>query len=190
MTLHIETNPAAVLILLVLAIFGVVRLVELVINARHEQRLLARGAIRHPRDGLAFIIAAQGILFLGLVVEGLLLPPEPRLTPWTWVLLGLAAAALELRTWCIATLGDHWTIHVMTVPGATLIRRGPYRFLRHPNYLAVAIEALALTLAFQLWVTTALLVVVGAPALLYRIRQEERALAPFRARSRPSQEAS
>lgn len=188
--MHIQGNPAAILLFVVLGIFGVVRAVELVINHRHEKRLRARGGIRHPNDGLGIIIAAQVILFAGLLVEGILLPPDPRLAAWTWTFLGVAALALALRHWCIQTLGDHWTIHVMTVPGATLVRRGPYRFLRHPNYVAVAVEAVALTLAFQLWATLALVVAVGAPALWYRVRQEERALAPFRARSSVSQEAS
>ncbi|HLE46830.1 MAG TPA: isoprenylcysteine carboxylmethyltransferase family protein [Candidatus Thermoplasmatota archaeon] len=169
---------------------GLIRFLELAINARHEARLFRRGAVRHPHDGLRPIVAAQIILFVGLFTEGVLLPPEPRLTAWTWVLLAAAAAAVALRHWAIHTLGDHWTIHVMTVPGAALVRRGPYRLLRHPNYLAVAIEGVALPLAFEAYVTAALIVLVGGPALWYRIRQEERALRPFRARSNVSQEAS
>ncbi|MBI2077169.1 MAG: isoprenylcysteine carboxyl methyltransferase [Euryarchaeota archaeon] len=187
--MDLEGSPAAVLLSTV-AILGVVRVVELGINRGHEQRLLARGAVRQPHDGLMPIVVAQMLLFAGLILEGIVFPPETRLTPSTWVLLGVAAAALAVRHWCIRVLGDHWTIHVMTVPGAKLILRGPYRFLRHPNYLAVAVEAMALTLAFQLWITTFVVFVVGAPALLYRILREEAALRPFRAGSNVSQEAS
>jgi methyltransferase len=81
-----------------------------------------------------------------------------------------------LRWWAVASLGDRWTTRVVVVPGATPVRSGPYRFLRHPNYLAVAVEVLSLPLACGAW-RTALVAGVGNALLLFvRIRAEEDAL--------------
>lgn len=159
---------------------GLVRLYELDVDRRHRRNLHRRGAVRHGRDGLGILVASQLVLLGGLVVEGVILHRAAGLGPWTWAFLGLAVLALALRHWCVQTLGDHWTLAVYTVPGAPLVARGPYRFLRHPNYVAVAIEFCALPLAFGLWWTLAATALLGAPGLIYRVRREEAILRPLR----------
>lgn len=168
------------LVLAAAIVLSLVRIYELVLDWRHRQHLLTRGAIRHGRDGLVILIASQIALLGGMLLEGVLLQRAQTLGPATWILLGVALLALALRHWCIQTLGDHWTVSVYTVPGAPLVVRGPYRFLRHPNYLAVAIEFTALPLAFGLWWTFAAAALLGVPGLLYRVRREESILAPLR----------
>lgn len=159
---------------------GLVRLYELDIDRRHRARLVARGAVRHGRDGLWVLVLTQVVLLAGLVVEGVLLHRAAPLGPRTWLFLGVVALAVGLRHSCVHVLGDHWTLAVYTVPGAPLVTRGPYRFLHHPNYVAVAVEFLALPLAFGLWWTLAATVLLGAPGLLYRLRREEAILSPLR----------
>jgi methyltransferase len=101
------------------------------------------------------------------------LPADPPLHAIPLVLFLLLQA---LRIWVIATLGPYWTTRIITVPGASLIRHGPYRFLRHPNYLIVTGEIAALPLVFgEIWVA-AIFSVLNAGVLTWRIRVENEAL--------------
>lgn len=161
---------------------------ELVINARNLRRLSARGGVRLPHDGFLPILLAQVLWIVGLFLEPFY-PIGSALSvgPWTWPLLGVWLLAQALRYWCVVTLGQRWSILVITLPNEPLVTRGPYRFLRHPNYLAVAIEFLAFPMAFGLWATVAAGALVGGPALAYRIHREELALRPLR--KPPSAEA-
>jgi len=98
--------------------------------------------------------------------------------PWLgWPMLALVLASQGLRWWCIATLGERWNTRVIVVPGLPLVRRGPYRWLAHPNYVAVAVEGVALPLVHTAWVTAVAFTVLNAWLLLaFRIPAEERAL--------------
>jgi len=82
-----------------------------------------------------------------------------------------------LRVWVLATLGRYWTTRIITLPGAPLVRRGPYRWLRHPNYVVVAGEIAVLPLAFGAWQIAVVFSLANALVLWIRIRSEERALA-------------
>lgn len=166
---------ASWLLLVVLALLGAERLVEIALNRRHARALATMGATWHPRDGLGLILAAQVVLVGGTLVEGWA-APWARTGWWTWPLLGLAVLAQALRYWCIATLGDRWSIRVVTVPGAPRIVRGPYRFFPHPNYVAVMTESVVLPLAFGAWATGAVVVPLTLVALARRVRREEAAL--------------
>jgi methyltransferase len=158
------------------------RMLELVINRRNTRALTARGAVWMPDDGFASILAAQALLFVLLPLE-IAMSPWTATGWWTWVLLGVAVLAQGLRYWCIATLGERWNIRVVTLPGASRIRGGPYRVLRHPNYLAVATEALALPLAFGALGTALVVFPFQLLALRSRIAKEERALTGATARA-------
>jgi methyltransferase len=93
-------------------------------------------------------------------------------------MLALAVASQALRWWCIRTLGNQWNTRVIVVPGLSLVARGPYRWLRHPNYLAVVIEGFALPLVHTAWITALAFTVLNAVLLLgFRIPVENRALA-------------
>lgn len=164
------------LLLGVWSLLGLERLAELGINARHVRRLQAQGGVQAPGDGFPFLLAAQIVLLGGLVVEGLLIP-WTHVGFWTWPLLAFALGAQALRYWCIRTLGVHWSIRVITVPRQPRIVSGPYRFLRHPNYVAVVTELLVIPLAFSAWGTTILASILNLVGLRIRIRREEAALA-------------
>ncbi len=92
-------------------------------------------------------------------------------------MLLLFAAAMALRYWVITTLGERWTTRIVVIPGAAPITAGPYRYLRHPNYLAVIVELLALPLIHGAWLTAGLAGLSNALVLRVRIAAEERALA-------------
>jgi methyltransferase len=94
-----------------------------------------------------------------------------------WPALGGVLLAQALRWWCIAVLGPRWTTRVVVVPGLPLVARGPYRWMRHPNYLAVVVEGAALPLVHGAWATACAFTVLNGALLATRIRCENAALA-------------
>src|SRR5439155_22813650 len=112
----------------------------------------------------------------GTAIEGQLVP-WASVGAWTWIGVALLALAQGTRYGAIATLGRRWSVRVATLPGAPRIARGPYRFVPHPNYAAVALEAIALPFAFHAWLTLALGGALNLVAIARRIGREERALA-------------
>jgi methyltransferase len=155
------------LVLLVLA----QRLAEVAWARRNERRLRAAGAIEVGAGHYPLFFLLHGGWLLALAV----LVPADALVSWPLLLL---FALLQLaRLWVIASLGPFWTTRVLTLPGAPLIRRGPYRWLRHPNYLIVAGEIAVLPLAFGAWEIAVIFSVANAALLAHRIRVEQEALA-------------
>lgn len=155
---------------------AVERLVELVVSRRNEAWLRASGAVERGRGHYPAMVALHAGLLLGAAAEPWLLDRAPPLA------LAAAAATLvllaqALRWWCIATLGRRWCTRVLVVPGLPLVAAGPYRRLRHPNYLAVVVEGLALPLAAGAWVTAGAFTLANLALLAVRIRVEEAALA-------------
>lgn len=155
----------------IIAIVALQRLLETVYAARNTRALLARGAIEIGRKHYPLIVALHVSWLIALVVT---LPPDPPIHVVPLVVFLILQA---LRIWVIASLGPYWTTRIITLPGAPLIRRGPYRFLRHPNYLIVAGEIASLPLVFgEIWVA-AIFSLCNAAVLFWRIRLETRVLA-------------
>jgi methyltransferase len=150
--------------------------IELAVSARNARRLLARGAVEHGRGHYPAMVALHAGLLIACAVEPWLAPAL------RWPLaatLGAGAVVLSaqaLRWWAIATLGERWSTRVLVLPGAAPVQRGPYRWLRHPNYLAVIAEVAALPLACGAWRTAIAATIANAVVLAVRIRVEERAL--------------
>jgi methyltransferase len=114
-------------------------------------------------------------LLAGAVAE-VVLADRPFL-PWLgWTMLAVVLASQGLRWWCITTLGHRWNTRVIVVPGLPLVASGPYAWLRHPNYVAVVAEGLALPLVHSAWVTALVFTVLNAALLRVRIRTEDDAL--------------
>jgi methyltransferase len=159
---------------LVLAVGGE-RIAELVVSRRHERRLAARGAREAGGGHYPVMVALHTALLVAAPAEVLLL--DRPFLPWLgWPALALVAATMALRWWVIATLGERWTTRVWVLPGAPLVAAGPYRWLRHPNYLAVAAEVAALPLVHTAWWTAAAFGLGNLALLAHRIRVEDRAL--------------
>jgi methyltransferase len=94
-----------------------------------------------------------------------------------WPMLAIVVAAQALRWWCIATLGDQWNTRVIVVPGAARVTIGPYRFVSHPNYVAVVAEGITLPLVHTAWMTALVFSVLNAALLIRRINVENAAMA-------------
>jgi methyltransferase len=147
---------------------------ELILADRNTQKLKARGAVEIGAGHYRFIV----LLHMAWLMAVLWLIPTPVVIHWGWILVFLLMQVG--RVWVIASLGPYWTTRIITLPGMPLVKRGPYRFVRHPNYLVVAGEILALPLAFgEIWVAV-IFSIVNAAVLYWRIREEETGLAPRR----------
>jgi len=120
------------------------------------------------------VIIHSGLL-VGCLVEPWALH-RPSI-PWLgWPMLAVVAASQGLRWWCITTLGRRWNTRVIVLPRAPLVRQGPYRWLHHPNYVAVVAEGLALPLVHTAWLTAAIFTLANAALLRVRLRVENSAL--------------
>jgi len=162
--------------LLLIALVAVERLLELVVSRRNLAWSLARGGSEHGRGHYPFMVVLHTSLLVGAVVE-VAVADRPFL-PWLgWPMLALVVAAQALRWWCIRTLGPRWNTRIVVVPGLPLVRRGPYRLLDHPNYVAVVVEGIALPLVHTAWVTALVFTVLNLPLLRVRVRAEEAAMA-------------
>ena len=150
------------------------RLAELIYARRNTQRLLTAGGKEAGSAHYPLFIILHGSWLLALFV---LVPAD---APIHWGLIGLFVALQMGRIWVIASLGGRWTTRVITLPNAPLVRRGPYRWLRHPNYLIVAAEIAVLPLAFGAWQIALVFTALNLPLLAYRIRVEDRALSAVR----------
>lgn len=156
---------------------GFERLAELAVSARNARWAFARGGIEAGRGHFPAMVALHTALLAGCLVE-VAVADRPFL-PWLGLpMLALALGSQALRWWCITALGARWNTRVIVVPGLPLVTRGPYRWLRHPNYVAVVVEGFALPLVHTAWATALLFTVLNAVLLVrFRIPAEERALA-------------
>ena len=147
---------------------------ELVLANRNTRRLRAQGAVEIGAEHYRLIV----LLHMAWLLAVLWLLPAPLIIHWVWLVVFVVLQAA--RVWVIASLGPYWTTRIISVPGAPLIKSGPYRFVRHPNYLVVAGEILALPLVFGEIGVAIFFSLANAAMLFWRIRQEETGLATRR----------
>ncbi len=155
--------------ILVLALVTAQRLGELVLANRNTRRLLAMGAKEHGASHYPLIVAMHAAWLFGLWIFGWNRPIDPF---WLVVFIVLQG----LRVWVISTLGGRWTTRIIVLPDAPRIRKGPFRFISHPNYAVVSAEIAVLPLAFGLPIFAAVFFVLNAMVLTIRIRAESAAL--------------
>jgi methyltransferase len=155
------------------------RLAELVVSKRHSAWAKARGGVEHGAGHYPWMVALHTGLLVACLAEAWLL--DRPFWPWLgWPMVAVVVAAQCLRWWCIRTLGPQWNTRVVVVPDLPLVTGGPYRLLRHPNYVAVVAEGIALPLVHGSWVTALVFTLLNVWLLTVRIRTEDAALAPAR----------
>ena len=154
----------------VLLFVALQRIAELVIARHNTIRLRAAGAVEHGAAHYPLFVVLHGAWLAALAVT----VPQDQIP--NVVLLTLFAMLQIGRIWVITSLGRYWSTRILTIPGAPLIRRGPYRFMRHPNYVIVVAEIAVLPLAFDAWAVAATFSVLNLALVGWRIRIEDAAL--------------
>jgi methyltransferase len=170
-----DLTDTRVLFAALVAVVAALRLSELAISRRNIVRLKKRGAVEHGRKHYTVMVAVHALFLASCVLEVWLMG-----RPWVPVLAAtmgaLLLAASALRLWVIAVLGERWSTRVVYVPGDPTVTVGPYRWLKHPNYLAVVVEFAALPMLHTAYLTAVLFGLVNGFVLRRRIQVEEAAL--------------
>ena len=151
------------------------RLVELALTARNRRWALDQGGVEVGEDHYRWMVVVHTLFLVACPAEVWLLS-RPFVPTLAAAALVAAFGAMALRYWAIAALGRRWTTRVICVPGLPVVTGGPYRWLRHPNYLAVMVEIAALPIIHSAWITATVFTVLNAWVLRTRIDVEERAL--------------
>lgn len=150
------------------------RLGELIYSAHNTKALRARGAVEIGRSHYLFFVVLHAAWLVCLVI----FLPHPDFLRWGW--LALFGMLQVLRIWVLVSLGPYWTTRILTLPDAPLVRTGPYRFVRHPNYIIVVCEIASLPLAFGEYAVALVFSILNGALLAWRITVEEGALSARR----------
>ncbi|MCY7833690.1 isoprenylcysteine carboxyl methyltransferase family protein [Bacillus spizizenii] len=162
---------------LLIAILIAQRAAEMAVARQNEQKVKKQGAIEFGESHYPYIIIMHILFFLSLIAEVLLMNKQP--SSW-WI--GIAAAILivqAVRYWALCSLGAYWNTKILVVPSAELVKKGPYKWMKHPNYTVVILEILLIPLLYQAYVTMCLFSIVNAVLLTVRIRTEDKALEEY-----------
>lgn len=161
--------------LLLLVSVAALRMFELRISRQHQERLLSRGATKIDEPRFRWMVALHTCVLLGAAIEVIFLKRSfiPALAA---VMFFIFLAANAVRWWVIRTLGEHWNVQVVDSTQLGVVTSGPFRFVRHPNYVAVFTEMLALPLIHTAWITALAGSVAHIAVLARRLSTEERVL--------------
>ena len=159
----------------VVAIEALERLFEVVLSKRNHKRLTARGGIvlEHP---IHWVVVFSHIIWLAAVPLEVFFFNRIFNPVLASICLAILVFAMALRYWAVTTLGDRWNIRIITLPGEKRITNGPYRWFRHPNYIAVFAEHFALPLLHSAWFSAFVLGTIGSLIILAKIKYEDAAL--------------
>ncbi|MDA0787196.1 MAG: isoprenylcysteine carboxylmethyltransferase family protein [Proteobacteria bacterium] len=160
---------------LLIGLIVVQRLIELAIARINTRRLLAEGAVEVGASHYPLIVLLHAAWFVSLLV---FVPGDSLIDP---ILLGVFILLQLGRVWVLTSLGRYWTTRIITMPGAPLVRRGPFRLVRHPNYLIVEAEIIVVPMIAGAWELAIIFGIANAAVLALRIRVEEQALKARRA---------
>lgn len=150
------------------------RIVELWIARRNERHLRLHGAYEVGANHYKYMLILHSSFFIGMVIEVTFMPRP--MSPFFSVLFCALLLLQALRIWCIHSLGRFWNTKILILPHTSVVRKGPYRFMRHPNYFVVTLEILLIPLLFQAYVCAIVFTICNAIILAVRIPAEEQAL--------------
>jgi len=162
--------------LALLVVVALERLYELFLSRQHAKKAFQQGGVEAGAGHFRWMVVLHTLFLPACAVEVWFLP-----RPWNPILgipmVGVLVASMSLRYWAVMTLGERWNTRVIVVPGLSAVDRGPYRWVRHPNYVAVGLEMFALPLVHGAWICATVFSVLNYAMLLVRVRVEEAALA-------------
>jgi methyltransferase len=146
------------------------RFTELYISRRNERWLLSQGAIEYGREHYPYIVVLHTLFIVSLIAEYYLSDGQPM----SYVFLSLFFVLLIFKYWVLSSLGYYWNTRIYRIPGTVAVRKGPYKFFKHPNYVDVILEIAIIPLVFHLYYTALIFSVLNAVVLSVRIRVENR----------------
>jgi methyltransferase len=149
---------------------------ELIIARRNEKWLLQQGAVEYGKEHYPFMIALHTCFIISIIAE-YFLSGQP---PISWLFLVLFLLVLSFKFWALSSLGKYWNTRIYRVPGVYPVKKGPYKFLKHPNYIEVVCEIAIIPLVFHLCYTAIIFTVLNAAMLTVRIREENKVWANVR----------
>lgn len=163
-----------ILFAIIFTIICIQRLVELRIARENERYMKNRGAIEFGQSHYPFIVMLHGLFLSSLGIEYIL--KDAPLSPFWIILLGFFLLLQIGRIWSIKSLGHFWNTKIIVLPNTTLVKKGPYKWLSHPNYIIVALEIAVIPLIFQAYFTTIVFSALNIMMMFVRIPAEEAAL--------------
>ncbi|PLS16295.1 hypothetical protein CVD28_17625 [Bacillus sp. M6-12] len=158
----------------IIAIVCLQRFAELFIAKRNEKWMKQQGAIEFGTSHYRWMVAMHIGYFLSLIMEVSYLDTD--LSPIWGLWLAIFLAAQAGRVWALSSLGRYWNTKIIVLPGANVVIKGPYKFIKHPNYLIVATEIIVMALLFNAFITAVLFTCLNIMMMRVRIPEEERAL--------------
>ncbi|MES1038523.1 isoprenylcysteine carboxyl methyltransferase family protein [Peribacillus simplex] len=163
---------------MIFAIFIIViaiqRLVELYIAKQNEKQLKAAGAVEYGESHYRWMVLMHLSFFIVLIIEVIML--ERNMSGLWPIWLTLFLIAQSGRIWAIRSLGKHWNTKIIVVPDADVVIKGPYKYVKHPNYIIVATEILVISLLFNAYYTAIIFSLLNVWMMTVRIPLEEKAL--------------
>ena len=166
---------SVILFLGLLIAVALLRLLELRISKRHQQQMLARGAVKIEEPRFRWMVLLHATVLLGAALEVVLLR-RPFIPGLAILMFAVFLTANVVRWWVIRTLGEHWNVQVMDSTRLGVVTNGPFRYVRHPNYAAVFAEMLALPLIHAAWITATVGAIAHIGVLTRRLSTEEQVL--------------
>jgi len=157
-----------------LSIIIIQRISELILSKKNENYLRSRGAVEYDKKGYKYIVLMHNLFFFSVIAEFVFL--ERQLNEYWQVLLIIFICTQLLRYWAIYSLGKRWNTKVLVLSDTELINSGPYKYIKHPNYMAVIIEIAVIPLLFSCYYTAIVFSILNLIVLKRRIRIEEEAL--------------
>jgi len=159
---------------ILIIILAIQRLSELVIAGQNERTTRGEGGVEYDTKGYKVIVAMHILFFISLIAEYFILK---RSLSALWPLfLSVIILAEVLRYWAIFSLGKYWNTKILVIPGTVPVTKGPYSYVKHPNYISVVIEIALIPLLFSCYITSAVFSILNLIVLYRRIKIEERAL--------------
>jgi methyltransferase len=151
-----------------ISFFVLQRLSELYIARKNEQWLVAQGAVQYGQGHYPFIIVLHTLFIISIITEYIIRGG----TQMSWIFLTIFIVILLFKFWALSSLGKYWNTKIYRIPGVYPVKKGPYKFLKHPNYMEVVCEIAIIPLVFHLYYTAVIFTILNAAMLTVRIRTE------------------
>ncbi len=153
-----------------IALVVLARLTELRVAKKNESWLRKQGAIEYGRNHYPYIVALHTLFIFSMISEYF----SRGNSSVHYIYLALFLMLILLKIWTISSLGKYWNTRILRVPGSVFIKRGPYKYFRHPNYFIVICEIAIIPMVFGLYFTSVLFSLLNCIMLIIRIREEEK----------------